>query len=1481
MTLSLHHFYYYPFDIDLLQQISKSDYNKTTPVIVKMFNFTNKKASTETWISKPFFVFEGGYKMCLRVDAAGYGDGEGTHVSVYLYLMKGPHDDRLEQSGHWPLRGTFTIELLNQYTNHDHYTRLMVLSGYLCTKCINRVVDSNMSTGMGFDQFISHNVVPDYVNHLLDDALHFNITYEDDNNSLPNYQTAPLIMNMTKFAERKRNREQWYSSPFFAFDGGYLICVQIYAAGYGDGEGTHVSVFLHLMKGPHDDKLEQSGHWPLRGTFTIELLNQLNDGDHYSCKIVMYGCLCSQCSKRDVEDYMSNVEYGYHQFVSHNKIFYNKPKEYLKNNVLFFRIKYENISIASNQGSPVIPVMPAFTEKMKNKEIWYSNPFFVFKKGYKMCLRVDAAGYGAGKGTHVSVYLQLMKGQHDDKLEKSGHYPLRGKFTIELLNQFTNHDHYTRSMLLSGYLCSECINRVIDGNLTTGVGFDQFISHDIIPDYVNHLFNDALYFNITYEDDNSSLPNYQTAPLVMNMTKFAERKRNREQWYSSPFFAFDGGYLICVQIYAAGHGDGEGTHVSVFLHLMKGPHDDKLEQSGYWPLRGTFTIEVLNQLSSHKSYISTHDYLRSQCTEREVEDYMNSVCFGYHHFIPHYVIFYKRAYKYLDLTFIINYEEITSPMSNDRVAPVTFVVPNFTEKMKNKVQWYSSPFFAFQEGYQMCLRVVTKGYFSDEDTTVQVLLYLMKGPHDDKLEKLGHWPLEGILTIELLNQINDGDHFVYTISLYHYLCNKCTNRVLEGDIAPKGWGSKYYISRNAILNQNSKQYFINDALHFRISYEKYPSPLMPDDKVVPVAFKLCNVTSKIKKNEMWFSVPFFAFEEGYKVSLVLRMNGYKTGKGTHVSFYVRPMKGPHDDKLEQSGHWPMRGTFTIEILNQLNDSDHYSQEAKMDNNKCSHCTKRVLRNNIAPTGWGSHRFISHKAIFQDDKYLKDDCTNFRVSYKDTGYSTSQVHITPVKLRMNNVNEIIKNNDRWYSEPFFAFKEGYKLHLKVYGSGYGDGEGTHLSVFLCLMKGPYDDTLDWPMSGTFLIELLNQSYSNGNYIRTVVVYGYLYGICTDRVSQADLSDTAPECCHFKFAPHEILYSKSKPVYLKNNTLLFRISYERNPPISYGVAPVILNISNFTNRLKRREHWISSPFYAFEGGYQMCVSIDFAGDNHSNDQNTYISIFVHPLNGSFDNELQDSSQWFVIREVLLIEMIHFHGNEYVQKGMYILSNETCESCITVIDTAEKIRYNYMIPSRHVDGGLKNNEIFLKISYNHYYTCVFVRNWVLEDLVVFIILYLLDGLSTFVMLVAIKVCESLIGISKALFSIEYAKIERKHAASDLLFILSIVICKAFAFMLWEFANIINYSSAVLMSDMLDRTLIVFLYLQIVNFQTLPTIYLIVSPVWMVYIFSQKYKILFIITSVVTINIFQPFFKAIYFTCCFIRTTFDLVYNNCCIHT
>ena len=216
--------------------------------------------------------------MCLKVCAAGHDTGEGTHLSVYIHLMKGPHDDKLQQSGHWPLRGTFTIKLFNQFSDHHHSIHV-TFGAYSCEKCTKRVVKGDMAVGWGLPTFLSHDTINYY---LKSSSLNFGISYEDNNPLIPCNQTAPVTLKMSNLSEKINNKEQWYSSPFFAFDGGYQMCLKVYAGGHYTGKGTHLSVYIHLMKGPHDDELQQSGHWPLRGTFTIKLLNhgQLNGHHH-------------------------------------------------------------------------------------------------------------------------------------------------------------------------------------------------------------------------------------------------------------------------------------------------------------------------------------------------------------------------------------------------------------------------------------------------------------------------------------------------------------------------------------------------------------------------------------------------------------------------------------------------------------------------------------------------------------------------------------------------------------------------------------------------------------------------------------------------------------------------------------------------------------------------------------------------------------------------------------------------------------------------------------------------------------------------------------------------------------------------------------------------------------------------------------------------------------------------------------------------
>ena len=61
----------------------------------------------------------------------------------------------------------------------------------------------------------------------------------------------------------------------------------------------------------------------------------------------------------------------------------------------------------------------------------YSAPFYTSRHGYKVCLRLYMDGDGSGKGTHLSFFLTVMKGEYDVLLT----WPFKQTVTLMLLDQ--------------------------------------------------------------------------------------------------------------------------------------------------------------------------------------------------------------------------------------------------------------------------------------------------------------------------------------------------------------------------------------------------------------------------------------------------------------------------------------------------------------------------------------------------------------------------------------------------------------------------------------------------------------------------------------------------------------------------------------------------------------------------------------------------------------------------------------------------------------------------------------------------------------------------------------------------------------------------------------------------------------------------------------------------------------------------------------
>ena len=96
-----------------------------------------------------FLIHYHGYRMCISVDTNGNGDGEGTHVSVFTHLMRGPYDGHLK----WPFRGEITIQIVNQAGDHSHVEKTITYDDDICA---GRVLDKERGSGRGFCQFLVH-----------------------------------------------------------------------------------------------------------------------------------------------------------------------------------------------------------------------------------------------------------------------------------------------------------------------------------------------------------------------------------------------------------------------------------------------------------------------------------------------------------------------------------------------------------------------------------------------------------------------------------------------------------------------------------------------------------------------------------------------------------------------------------------------------------------------------------------------------------------------------------------------------------------------------------------------------------------------------------------------------------------------------------------------------------------------------------------------------------------------------------------------------------------------------------------------------------------------------------------------------------------------------------------------------------------------------------------------------------------------------
>ena len=143
------------------------------------------------------------------------------------------------------------------------------------------------------------------------------------------------------------------------------------------------------------------------------------------------------------------------------------------------------------------------------------------------------------------------------------------------------------------------------------------------------------------------------------------------------------------------------------------------------------------------------------------------------------------------------------------------------------------------------------------------------------------------------------------------------------------------------------------------------------------------------------------------------------------------------------------------------------------------------------------------------------------------------------FKVQNYSKKKEKKEIVYSQPFYTDNDGYYMRIVVYPNGCGGGKDTHISVYVEVLKGNYDDNLNWPFVGSVKLELLNQLQDNNHHHmtasfnkETVLQVGGCRGY-SKYIAHSQLSK-GPACESDHFSS---LYGTQ---YLKDDTLYFRIT-----------------------------------------------------------------------------------------------------------------------------------------------------------------------------------------------------------------------------------------------------------------------------------------------------------------------------------------------------
>ncbi|KAG7266434.1 hypothetical protein CRUP_030657 [Coryphaenoides rupestris] len=186
-------------------------------------------------------------------------------------------------------------------------------------------------------------------------------------------------------------------------------------------------------------------------------------------------------------------------------------------------------------------------------------------------------------------------------------------------------------------------------------------------------------------------------------------------------------------------------------------------------------------------------------------------------------------------------------------------------------------------------------------------------------------------------------------------------------------------------------------------------------------------------------------------------------------------------------------------------SQHSMAECPKRTQPCKYCGKEFVFDTIQNHQYHCPRFpvqcpnqCGTPNIAREDlaNHVKDNCGSALVlcPFKDAGCKHRRQEILELRREMEELSVShdgvliwklgdysrklqeakLRNNHEFFSPPFYTHRYGYKLQVSAFLNGNGSGEGSHLSIYIRVLPGEYDNLLEWPFAYKVTFSILDQS-----------------------------------------------------------------------------------------------------------------------------------------------------------------------------------------------------------------------------------------------------------------------------------------------------------------------------------------------------------------------------------------------------------------------